>query len=553
MKILNRIHYLFFCASLFVFTNCADDLNVSPAGDIMTQDQKDQLYKTEAEKLQADVNGLYSALIKYNKITDWYGGTAHYDFGYAAACMMYDASGMDEPSESSGYNWFRRNQSFEDRTKTGDATYFLWDTFYSHMRTANAILKIAEKGTEDATLKSFRGQALTSRAFDYLNLVQIYQFTYKGHENDPAVPIITEETTDEEISNNPRATVQKVYDLIIDDLTEAISLLTTDRADKGRININVAYGLRARAYLNMEMWKEAADDAEKAMAGYTPYSISDVSKPSFNKISASSWIWGNAVTENNDIVKSGLLNFPSHMCSFTGNGYAPGYAGRYINNKLYDQISSTDVRKGWWALGDAVYDKEGKLLGYEFYDTDKRCPNVDWTWKIAYQGNNYNIAEWLGWQVPYVNVKFGPYQDIYNNGTNACDFPIMRAEEMYLIQAEGLGLGVSVAAGKAVLEEFVKTYRDPSYVCNAATAQELQDEIWLQRRIELWGEGFSFFDIKRLKKPLLRKGTNFPSNLLYDVPAESQIFLWIIPEAEEVTNDGISATDNNPVVPKPGI
>ena len=51
--------------------------------------------------------------------------------------------------------------------------------------------------------------------YDYLNLVQIYQFTYAGHENALAVPIVTEKMSDEEMQNNPRATVQQVYDQIM--------------------------------------------------------------------------------------------------------------------------------------------------------------------------------------------------------------------------------------------------------------------------------------------------------------------------------------------------
>lgn len=102
--------------------------------------------------------------------------------------------------------------------------------------------------------------------------------------------------------------------------------------------------------------------------------------------------------------------------------------------------------------------------------------------------------------------------------------------------------------GKSVLENFVKTYRDPAYVCTAASGTELQDEIWFQRRIELWGEGHSFFDMQRLKKPLLRVGTNFASAVCYDLPAESQIFLWLIPEAEMNVN---AALVNNPVTKVP--
>ncbi|GAE15975.1 putative outer membrane protein [Bacteroides pyogenes JCM 10003] len=79
------------------------------------------------------------------------------------------------------------------------------------------------------------------------------------------------------------------------------------------------------------------------------------------------------------------------------------------------------------------------------------------------------------------------------------------------------------------------------------------DDIWLQRRIELWGEGFSFFDLMRLKKPLDRTEANYPAAAAFNLPAESQIFLWLIPEDEINQNKGLNKEDNNPIatIPKP--
>lgn len=532
-------------AVVLLFCNTACELDQIPEGGTITEEQKDKIQGADPSKLKAEITGLSSSLIKYGAISEWAGSTNHYDYGFASACMMFDASGMDVPSEYSGYNWYNNNMRLTDRTATSSLTYFLWNMFYSEIKIANDILKIAKAGSDNEILDSYRGQALGFRAWAYLNLVQIYQFTYKGHESAPAVPIVTENMTEEETANNPRASVQAVYDFIMTDLNEAISLLTSSRDDKSQININVAYGLRARANLLMQNWAAAAADADKALEGYTPYTIEQVSKPTFNSSTSSAWIWANIVTETNDIVQSGILNFPSHMCSFTGNGYAPGYAGRYINSKLYDQIPDEDVRKGWWALADPVF-KDGEFAGWDF---TQKTPHVDWEWAILYKGTYYNIAEWEGWQDPYLNVKFGPYQDIYDNPTNACDFPLMRAEEMILIKAEGLAM--SGGNGKKVLEDFVKEYRNPSYVCIASTPEEIQDEIWFQRRIELWGEGFSFFDMMRLKKPLDRTGANFPEVVAFNLPAESQIFLWLIPEDEVNNNNGISPEENNPVTPVP--
>lgn len=129
----------------------------------------------------------------------------------------------------------------------------------------------------------------------------------------------------------------------------------------------------------------------------------------------------------------------------------------------------------------------------------------------------------------------------------------MRVEEMILIKAEGEAMSGNVATAKSTLEDFVKTYRDPSYTCTAASAQEMQDEIWMQRRVELWGEGFSLFDILRLKKPIERKGTNYEAIVQYNLPAESQIMIYRIPQCEMETNQGISDDQNNPAADQPTV
>lgn len=541
---MKRYKYFYLASAVMLLCcNTSCELDQLPEGSKITTVQKDQIQLSDPSNLNADVVGLSSALIQVRSISEWAGADRHFDFGFPAACIMLDASGMDMPSENSGYNWFNGQLDLTDRTDTGENTFFFWNLFYNEIKMANDILKVAKADAEDATIKKYRGQALCFRAWAYLNLIQIYQFTYNGHEDAPGVPILTEEMTQEEAANNPRATVAKVYERIMTDLNEAISsLLTTERQDKSQININVAYGLRARANLLMHNWQDAANDADKAMVGFTPYTKAQVSKPSFNSNEVSSWMWASIYTETSAAVQTGLLNFPAHMCSFTGNGYAPRYAGRYINSKLYDEIPDTDVRKKWWVLADEVYDDKGKLEGYDFTKNEQ----IDWTWKYTYQGKNYNIAEWLGWQAPYLNVKFGPYQDVYNNATNACDFPLMRVEEMILIKAEALaqqGLnGDAAIALKALMVN-----RDETW--NKATVSV--DEIWFQRRIELWGEGFSFFDMMRLKKPLDRTGANFASGCEFNIPAESPIMLWIIPEDEINNNAGITPDDNNEIVEIP--
>lgn len=528
MKLFKKHIVLSLVTVAFTLVSCSD-LNSDPEGGVMTSEQLNDVTNADANKMQAKLNGIYSRLTMLGSISSWNNGTTpNFDFGYAAACMMYDASGMDEPAEVSGYNWFRRGLVFSDRTQKSSEGYFLWLLYYSHIKIANDIIA-STPDNKTANSNNALGQAYASRAFDYLHLIQMYQFTYKGHENAPGVPIVTDSTSSEQMRNNPRASVANVYKLILSDLNKSIDYLNgISRSSKTYIDQHVAYGLRARANLLMQNWDAAASDAEKAADGFEPLSITDAGKPGFNSITASNWIWGSKVSETSEIVTSGIINFPSMMCSFTGNGYSPAYTGRYINNNLYDKIDSTDVRKGWWL------------------NKSMKSSIVDTTW--TYQG--YSVADWFGWRAPYLNVKFGPYKNEYNNATNACDLPLMRVEEMLLIKAEALAMGGHPEEGKKVLENFVRTYRDPNYACTATTSEGIQDAVWMQRRIELWGEGFSFFDMMRLKKPLLRKGTNYGNSCQYDLPAESQIFLYIIPE-DEVNNNAALKDNNNPIATVP--
>jgi len=519
-------------------SSCTESMDTEPQGSTLTKEELER----NASSLDGLVKGMYSNMIQAEAITSWVGATRHYDFGYASTMMMMDNAGQDEVSPNTGYNWYRNNLRFNDRTDKSDITYFLWNQQYKNISQANAIISATESSYKDnSAAAAARGKALAMRAFCYLNLAQMYQFTYKGHEDALCVPIVKETTTAEQASDNPRATVKDVYDFIMDDLNNAVTLLNgASRSGKADIDQQVAYGLRARTELVMQNWKAAADDAAKAAEGYTPLSREDAAQPGFNDISASNWIWGMDVNETSDIVQTGILNFPSMMSSFTGNGYSPSYAYRAINSKLWNEIPSTDVRKGWWL--DSKFNSPIVNPDY-LINTGKQV----YVFSSTSKDDDHLFALW---KVPYLNVKFGAYQNKYGNETNACDVPLMRVEEMILIQAEAKAMSGDVAGGKKILEDFVRTYRDPDYTCNATTAEGVQEAVWFQRRVELWGEGFSYFDIMRLKKPIDRRGANYEASVTYNIPAESKIMLWIIPE-DEVNNNKALQGKNNEIVAVP--
>ena len=145
-------------------------------------------------------------------------------------------------------------------------------------------------------------------------------------------------------------------------------------------------------------------------------------------------------------------------------------------------------------------------------------------------------------------------------GTNAAanDWPLMRVEEMILIQAEATAMGGNPSDGKQILESFVKTYRDEQYSCKASDAAGVQNAVWLQRRIELWGEGFSMADVMRLGRNVVRVkngvATNFPDAYAFNVAADNGWLLMRIPQDETNANTGIPPAANNSdgTMPKPG-
>ena len=139
-------------------------------------------------------------------------------------------------------------------------------------------------------------------------------------------------------------------------------------------------------------------------------------------------------------------------------------------------------------------------------------------------------------RAPFTNQKF----IAAGTGDSRMDVPHMRASEMYLIEAEARANMGDDPGAAAVLFELGSS-RDPAYTLSTNTGQALIDEILLQRRWELWGEGFRFYDLKRLNLPLNRNGANHNANLavIFDVPAGDPRWQWQIPQ---------SALDNNPLL-----
>jgi len=513
--------------SLFFVVGCTD-LDTLPEGDIVTTSIKEEVLKNDPSKAEAGVNAIFAQFSQHCPNEEALDRENHNDFGYPSVMMFTDMNGNDVLSEDIGYNWATDNLDYSDRDYTGRATQIIWNDMYKIISASNTIIGAISKETTDPQSAYYLSQALSTRAFSYWILAQLYQFNYVGNESELCVPIITDENSnDAAIDGAPRATVQEVYTLITSDIDLSVSLLTLAedngifRADKRYISLGVAYGLQARINLTMQNWAAAATAATNAIAASiaTPASIADVSEPSFSEITENNWMWGIVISETDRVVTSGIVNWISHMGSLNW-GYTFYNGGRQINKALFNTIPATDVRKGWWTGADGT------------------SANLTAAQQAVMDGQGYR---------PYTHVKFAPYNDVLETTTNANDVVLMRIEEMYLIKAEAEAM--SGGNGIGTLTTFVQTYRDPSYTYAAA---DIQEEIFRHRRIELWGEGLNWFDIMRLNKGVDRRGAGYPNaSMIFNIESGSDILLWRIPEAEIQANVGMSEGDNNPSAPAP--
>ena len=124
----------------------------------------------------------------------------------------------------------------------------------------------------------------------------------------------------------------------------------------------------------------------------------------------------------------------------------------------------------------------------------------------------------------------------------------MRADEMLLNAAEALARQNKDKEAQELLWQ-LQDLRNAKHT--TATGDDLVEAILLERRKELYGEGFALFDINRNQKPLLREGNHVNYGGAKSFPARSWRFIYQIPSTElknnkSMTDDIWPAGDQNP-------
>lgn len=442
----------------------------------------------------ADVrlNGLY--LMTYQKYT---GGTSgHTDFGQKNVDICTDMLCGDMALLATNYGQYRDIANLKATQQPSDNyNYIPWRYYYRLIYEANksiAELSSPKNNSEKYTLAQFRAL----RGYAYFYLMQIFTTKYEPDSRTNSIPLYT--TAD--ITGKPRVKQSEVYAQIISDLEFAVTNLTGfTRSKKGMIDKYVAEGLLTYVYAAMGDNQKVAQLAQDIVnnSGYPLttreqifYDTTTKKGGGFNDVETKSWMWGvDLITENSfDLISWwGMIDIYTYSYAWVGDGKA-------VDDKLYAQIRTNDIRK-------KQFDEE--LL-----------PS---------------------------NKFFAPDRVIGGQRKISTDYIYMRVDEFYLLAAEALAKLGQDAQAKTIYKKLLKlrypeatAATDIAYV-DALTNAQLQDDIYLNTRIELWGEGKSYFAMKRNHKTIER-GSNHVEEKNTTFSYDNPRLTFAIPQNESINN-----------------
>ncbi|AZA83645.1 RagB/SusD family nutrient uptake outer membrane protein [Chryseobacterium lactis] len=346
-----------------------------------------------------------------------------------------------------------------------------WKENYIGIQQANIVLNRIGNVSMSQSQKNIRtGEVKFLRALMYFNMVRIFG----------DIPLVTKESVNvNEYFGQGRTPAETVYTFIESELKDAITLLPETTAQKGRVTKGAALGMLGKVLVTRNKYSEALPYL-KQVEGLNYSLLTDVTK-----------IFDVTNKNNAEIIFD--VQFTSGL-----NGNTEG-------SQAYQMFSPSGFSAG--AKGHNLPTKE---VYNTFAATDKR--------RDAYIGLTTN-------GVPYSKKLTKPTTAPADGGSNVV---VLRLAEVYLLMAECYAKTNDPVNGNLYLNK-IKNRAGLTSV-TIADSTDLLDEIALERRKELIGEGHRWFDLVRTGKAIQVMTAHFqntpgygtaqiqPYNLLMPVP-----------------------------------
>ena len=405
-----------FLAACFIFISCDSFVEV----DLPNSQLTGEAIFEDMVTANAAMAGLYGKMRSNGILTGNATGLSCYLGLYADEFDYYQQNAVSN---------FYTNSLFAGASGVSD----IWNQSYNQIYSANAIIEGLNKSTAIAEVdkKQLRGEVLFVRALLHFYLVNLYG----------AIPYIT--TTDyKQNSTVSRMPIPTVYNFIVNDLEEAISLLSENYVSTERIrpNRSTAQALLARVYLYVGAYPEAANAA------------------------------------------SAVIN-------------SPLYAWETDLDKIFLKESTTTI---WQFMPNAagMNTEEGDL--YIFAAGPPPIVGLKFNFVNAFDPNDQRKAHWTRAVTDGTTTWYhaSKYKQESSTGNSVEYSIVFRLAEQYLIRAEARARQGELIGATADLNLIRSTAGLPN--TSAVTADEIITDILNQRRFELFTEfGQRFFDLKR--------------------------------------------------------
>lgn len=431
------------------------DLDTSPS-----TAADDSLVFSNVENIERVLNGTWANMME--------SANTFMNMGWGTLFLTSDAMGNDIAVHPTTYG-FAQRYAFSGANSTIPSTSgtvsLIWTLAYRVINNMNHIITRIDNVEGDAATKNrIKAQAYALRGYMYLNLGTFFLGNYTDNADALAVPIYVTPTTSER-EGNPRSTLAEVFQQAENDLLRAHETIGnfSQGTAKHKIDRNVIAGILARLYLQKEDWENASTFAAQAAAPFSWMSRAAYLE-GFNDRTNAEWIWGHGQTPNQN-----------------NAGYNFHYLDLITPGSFYFSFMADPFFK-------------------DFFDEDD----------IRFQLFQWNTTRSAG-RLMYKKFRFRPDM--------TADIVLMRKAEMVLIEAEALAEQGKLTEAIARLNSLREARGARTPDLSALSQENLVEEILIERRKELWGEGFSLVDIKRRRKAIERRavpagtlvpGTNIP-------------------------------------------
>lgn len=397
----------------------------------------------------------------------------------------------------------------------------MWSYAYALINQCNMAIDLLDKAEQTANsmlplddLKNrwnyYKAQALTLRAHAYLRLLQVYAPRWEDSHGGSALTVPLRTSIHDTKDKEP-ATMQQVLERCYTDLEAAIDLFSKTDYKRQYLytyepDLNVAYGTFARIAALRHDWQKVKDMAHEARQGKRIATSEEIFN-GYTDYNKDEWIWSHGTHYMFD---HRYANWCAWHCCNTYGAIEGGYTNT-ISRDLYNQIPETDERRDWWLTVDKLdvnpdipYRPDGvNPATLQFISPILKEKSAAW---LDGHKSKHNLPGANAYSGEKSVLRDGAQVKFWAGGLTGGDalaqVPYMRATEMYLYEAEACAeLGLDAEAQALLME--INQPRNPQYSC-ALTGEALIDEVRLYRRIELWGEGFCWFDLKRWNLPMNR-------------------------------------------------